>query len=138
MGARLFLDLRCLEHFSVLALESLMDNFFLNRKAITIDFVELLHNLLSFNGLLLSTILLLLLSVRIWESEELVCLLLNSTLFIHPLSLLFSASSFLLIRAGAIVTARSVFLALLLFSLPFIFDHDVLLTIARQFGFQKS
>lgn len=137
MGARLFLDLRCLEHFSVLALESLMDNFFLNRKAITIDFVELLHNLLSFNGLLLSTILLLL-SVSIWESEELVCLLLNSTLFIHPLSLLFSASSFLLIRAGAIVTTRSVFLALLLFSLPFIFYHDVLLTIARQFCLQKS
>ena len=137
MGARLFLDLRCLEHFSVLALESLMDNFFLNRKAITIDFVELLHNLLSFNGLLLSTILLLL-SVSIWESEELVCLLLNSTLFIHPLSLLFSASSFLLIRAGAIVTTRSVFLALLLFSLPFIFYHDDLLTIARQFCLQKS
>ena len=137
MGARLFLDLRCLEHFSVLALESLMDNFFLNRKAITIDFVELLHNLLSFNGLLLSTILLLL-NVSIWESEELVCLLLNSTLFIHPLSLLFSASSFLLIRAGAIVTTRSVFLALLLFSLPFIFYNDVLLTIARQFCLQKS
>ena len=128
-----FLDLRSLKHDSVLALDLLMGNCLLNRKAIAIDFVELLHNLLSLQGLLRRKepllLVMILTVIRITrKAEKLVCLLLNSKLFVHPLSLLFSASSFLLIRAGAIVATRTVFLfALLLFRL-LLLNHDLLLT----------